>query len=193
MPDPIVPERWISIPDYEGLYEVSDLGRVRSLDRAIVESTTGQVQHRRGKLLALSPDVRDGYVLVTLCRSGQRWCVHVHALVLRAFVSDRPAGKECRHGNDDKTDNRLANLSWGTRSQNILDTVRAETHHMARRTHCPLGHALVAPNLRRINARSCLACSRAQGNHRYALRQGWVSDLKALADGHYARIMRPAA
>src|SRR5690606_32995059 len=104
-----------------------------------------------------------GYPLVDLRRDGERSMRTVHALVLEAFVGPRPTSTEACHANGDRTDARLANLRWDTHSANVQDTLRHGTHSEARKTSCPFGHALVAPNLvPSHHGRACLACSRAR-------------------------------
>jgi hypothetical protein len=115
-------EVWKAIPGYEGIYEVSDQGKVRSLDRAIFCS--GKVKgsylsRKKGRMLRPGPS-NYGHLSVVLGRRNTRM---VHDLVLRAFMGAPTAKQECRHLNGDPTDNRLANLRWGTRSENILDAV----------------------------------------------------------------------
>lgn len=102
---PTLQENWKPVPDFEGRYEVSDLGRVLS--------------HVFGGPRVLRPGRQpSGHVTVTL---GQGKSLCVHALVLRAFVGAPSAGEECRHLNGDPGDNRLTNLAWGTRGENTQD------------------------------------------------------------------------
>lgn len=94
-------ERWLPIAGRSG-YEVSDLGRVRSVRKVLVPFLSNS-----------------GYEQVNLGRSCRRY---VHQLVLETFVGPCPSGHECRHFPDErKTNNALANLSWGTRSLNMSD------------------------------------------------------------------------
>lgn len=110
MPEDYTTERWLPVVGWEGLYEVSNAGRVRCLPR-----------HRvRGGLLSLVPN-SNGYVEVTLSGRGVRLKRKAHHLVLEAFVGPRPAGMECLHINDVKTDNHLGNLRWGTHRENLED------------------------------------------------------------------------
>jgi len=106
-------ETWRPIPGYDGAYEVSDLGRVRSY----------RLYHGTSQRL-LSPGLSHGYLQVTLIRDGKRSIRRVHQLVMLAFVGPRPAGQEVRHGPLGKLDNRLISLCYGTRTENIADRVR---------------------------------------------------------------------
>src|SRR5262245_15574121 len=105
-------ERWLPVPGWEALYEVSDLGQVRSMDRITVRSD-GKAQPFRGRVLRLLTRslVYKAVFLHDRERIEQR---SVHHLVLEAFVGPRPSGMEARHLNDDPSDNRLVNLAYGT-------------------------------------------------------------------------------
>ena len=124
-------EIWQEIPGYRGLYEVSSLGRVRSLDRP---QKNGPV--RKGRIL--KGHVYGPYRRYSL-RSGDLRTVSGHRLVLEAFRGPCPEGMECRHLNGDPLDNRLDNLAWGTREENELDkahkrVLRGEAHWGAKLT-----------------------------------------------------------
>lgn len=138
-------ERWLPVVGYEGLYEVSDMGRVRSLDRAIVVMMPGgwktasgsTIRHYRGRVLRQHVG-SDGHPTVNLSRDGEQPTRQVHVLMLEAFAGPRPPGQEARHLNDIKTDNRWPeNLCWGTRKENFADRVlngihnRGERHYLA--------------------------------------------------------------
>jgi hypothetical protein len=112
-------ERWRPVPRYEGWYEVSDLGRVRSLPHW---TKTGM---RGGKIL--KPKIYHGYEVVDLSRDNQVERFFVHVLVLTAFVGEPEPGQECRHGPNGKRDNRLTELCWGTRIENAADRLRDGT------------------------------------------------------------------
>lgn len=110
---------WKSVPGYIGLYEVSDNGGVRSVERthaAISRWGSTTLYTRKGK--QLQPQVgKDGYVRVNLCREGVVRGYRVSRLVLLAFVGAAD-GREAGHMNNDVTDNRLSNLRWQTRIEN---------------------------------------------------------------------------
>lgn len=185
-------ERWLPVVGHEGCYEVSDLGRIRSIDRTITRRD-GIRSFVRGRLLKPVPNRRDR-PYVSLGRGGRR---PVAQLVLEAFIGPRPDEMECCHRPGGVTDSRLANLRWDTSSENMYDRVRHGTHHMSKRTHCPQGHALVQPNLvaydRSVNRRNCLACNRARATCREAMKRGRKVDFAAAADRHHRQIMDGSA
>lgn len=155
-------ERWLPIPGYEGLYEVSNLGRVRSLDRIDVAG-----RRLRGNVMKLASHGRvsnngRSYRVVTLCRDGTVWKAGVHRLVLLAFAGEPAEGQLTRHLNGIHDDNRLSNLKWGTGTENNLDTVLHGTNWELAKTHCPTGHEYAGENLfsNRRGHRLCRACSR---------------------------------
>ena len=159
-------EEWRPVLGYEGLYEVSDAGRVRSLSREVrsgrgVRVVEGRVLHPTpGALGRLSVSLSNGRAVVRL----------VHHLVLEAFVGPRPDGAECCHGDGDASNNRLSNLRWDTHRANVLDAVAHGTHWNVSKSICKRGHPLEEPNLKPAQAakggRSCLVCSREYAHAR---------------------------
>ena len=160
-------EEWRPVVGYEGLYEVSDAGRVRSLSR---EVRTGRgTRMVDGRILSPARGV-GGYPVVSLSNGGAR-VRPVHRLVLEAFVGPRPAGTECCHGDGDPENNRLSNLRWDTHESNMDDQRRHGTNHNVRKDRCKHGHPLEVPNLKPAQAakggRSCLSCAREYALARY--------------------------
>ena len=105
-------EEWRPVVGYEGLYEVSNLGRVRSVDR--VDSSG---KRRRSRMLKPIPD-KDGYSKVSLSRSSKVKQVNLQRLVALHFIPNPDDLPEVDHINCDRADNRVENLQWVTRSDN---------------------------------------------------------------------------
>ena len=127
-----MPEKWLPVVDFEGLYEVSDAGRVRSTDTFlyIPESARNKAhyRYRKGRILRTTPSGSGPYPTVFLWKGhkGRRYPLHV--LVLTAFAGPRPPGHHGCHDNGVGTDNRRSNLYWGTPTQNAADKRRHGTH-----------------------------------------------------------------
>lgn len=115
-------EKWRAIPGYEGRYEVSDQGQVRSLGLR-VKARGGKTAFRKGKVLRTAVKAH-GYLQVTLIDAkGRRWCALVHQLVCLAFVGPASGLQVC-HWDGDRTNNCLSNLRYGTASDNSADRWR---------------------------------------------------------------------
>ena len=182
------PETWKPVLGYEGRYEVSDLGHVRSCDRRARTKGTSTRFHA-GRLLKGISTAR-GRVVVTLHDgAGHQKTRLVHHLVLEAFRGERPDGTEACHWDGDASNNRLSNLRWDSHLANEADKARHGTHPSRKKTHCPLGHPLIEPNLV-FNAlarghRRCRACSAA----RDTAHRGRHPFTKEFADEKFERFM----
>ena len=107
-------ERWLAIRGWPG-YQVSDLGRVRSLPRTLKDG-----RKIGGGFLAFDIG-KNGYPRVGLSRRGHQRNKYVHQLVMRAFAGQCPPGMEVRHLNGNRADPRLVNLCYGTPEENTQD------------------------------------------------------------------------
>lgn len=116
-------EEWKDIKGHDGLYQVSNTGKVKSL--------------RSGKILK-AYSVECGHQRINLGRRERG--LWVHRLVLEAFVGSCPPGMECCHNNGDPSDNRLDNLRWDTKKSNRQDRNKHGKDPMLNKTHCPRGH-----------------------------------------------------
>jgi len=139
-------ENWRAVPGWEGLYEVSDQGRVRSLDRVSVDSK-GRRRPFKGRELSCKLNGRPPYKMAHLKRPGLKRSVRVHVLVMEAFEGPRPAGlRDIRHLNGNRSDCRFTNLAYGTRSQNCLDTIAHGANPRVNKTECSHGHEYTPEN-----------------------------------------------
>lgn len=146
-------EIWKWIPGYEGDYEVSDRGRVRSWS------------HNRGrrtepKILKV---LGEPYLHVVLYKNKRPKTLRVHRVLMLAFVGPRPAGYDVCHNNDVKTDNRLENLRYDTKSNNLKDKFingtdcnKGENHAQAKLTD------EIVREIRRLSAEKVLQKDIAQ-------------------------------
>ncbi len=123
---PLSREIWRDIPGYEGSYQVSTKGRVRSLPRYVpVQDSVRGISYARycpGKILRQAVCDRAGHLSVHLgkyCRG-----IPVHQLVMLAFHGFPPPGLEAMHINGNPKDNRPENLKYGTHSENMIDMYR---------------------------------------------------------------------
>ncbi|MBK9126301.1 MAG: HNH endonuclease [Phycisphaerales bacterium] len=125
-------ETWKPVVGFEDLYEVSDRGRVRSLDR-YARTKGGAPRLSRGRILHLAVN-SGGYMQVVLSREGVRKNASVHRLVAAAFLrrSD-PCRTHVNHLNHDRSNNEVANLEWVTPAENLRHAIRHERFGKLRR------------------------------------------------------------
>lgn len=104
-------EKWKPVSGWKGLYEVSNMGRVRSLPRQ------GKYRMYGGKVLI--PVMKNGYHAISLNKNRRGHVEYVHRLVLKAFVGEPPSARYCtNHKNGIRIDNRPENLEWVTYAEN---------------------------------------------------------------------------
>lgn len=167
-------EEWRDIPGYEGSYQASTLGRVRSLTRVVeLNNDWADTRWQYGKVLKpaagsyLKDGTRDPRLSVVLRKYGKSKTMRVHVLVALSFLGERPEHHDVAHNNGDNTDNRLVNLRYATRSENELDKFVHGTR--AIRDECAEGHKLAGDNLRveKSGQRNCVTCSRVKSREYY--------------------------
>jgi hypothetical protein len=107
---------WKAVRGYEGCYEVSDQGAVRSLPRA-TRGRGGKPRVSRGTVLKAY--ALNGYLLVSLHKFGEGETRYVHSLVAEAFIGPRPQGQDVHHADGDKGNNSASNLRYVSRSENV--------------------------------------------------------------------------
>jgi hypothetical protein len=162
-------ESWRAIPGTPS-HEVSDEGRVRSVERVVYRGR-GTTRVERARLMALYRR-RDGRVQCNLQRNGKVWSPFVHALVAAAWIGPRPAGMEVCHRDGDASNNQATNLYYGTKLQNEADKARHGT--------VPLGERNGRRRLTLESARQIANDSRSQRSiaEAFGVSQSAVSDIK---------------
>jgi hypothetical protein len=188
----VTAEEWRDVTDWEGLYEVSSHGRVRTIAHTVTRSN-GRPLTVSAKFVGFTTS--EGRRAVRLPDGKQH---EVADLVLCAFVGPRPPGAMALHSDDDPQHNHRENLRWGTRSDNAHDAIRNGRHNFARNTACPWGHAFAGTNLLRDSRqRSCRACANAASWACFRRKRFGETitgqDIRAYADRRYAEIIAHAA
>lgn len=118
-------EMWRPVFGYEGIYEVSNIGNVRSLDRQVLSGD--RTINRKGKQLKHIED-KHGYVYVCLAKEGIQHQRFIHVLVAEAFLSKPEIKVEVNHKDGDKRNNTVDNLEWVTHEENIAHSFRTGLH-----------------------------------------------------------------
>lgn len=138
---------WKTIPGYPN-YEVSSDGDIK----------------RNGRYVSQAPN-NGGYLVVRLHHEGYGRSYLVHRIVLLAFVGPCPDGQEARHLDGDRKGNRIDNLIWGTRSENMYDVVRHGRNWQVNKTHCKQGHPFSPENTKqhKNGRRECITCRHIAG------------------------------
>ena len=151
-------EIWRVIPDYDGHYEASSEGRIRSVTRRVPDGM-GSTRLYRSKVLAQHQLV-NGYLTTGLSKRGDNRPRLVHRLVASAFFGPPTDDQEVCHANGDRSDNRVENLRWGTHSENCLEQVAHGTHRNTSKDRCLRGHLFTDANtyIRPNGARNCVTC-----------------------------------
>lgn len=118
-------EIWKPVSGYEGYYDVSNRGRVRSLERKVL-TVVGHYRSVCGRIMKLKKD-SDGYSCCKFSKNGKKRYFFAHRLVLTAFAGVCPEGYESCHRDGNPTNNSIDNLYWGTKLQNSQDSFRHGT------------------------------------------------------------------
>lgn len=155
-----VAEEWRSVVGYEGLYEVSDLGRVRTIRR------------KRGREFLMPQYTARGYFRVNLTDSQRKESTQrIHRLVLLAFVGVCPEGHECSHLDGNRTNNRLSNLAW----EPMLKNQRRKIEHGTQVRGEQVGTSkLTAAIVRDIRARVSAGENHAPIAKRYGIHVNYI-------------------
>lgn len=126
-------EVWKPVPEYEGLYEVSNLGRARSLPRQVLicRGESSYTIKVKGKMLTLNKS-KKGYFTVDLFKQVGGKTIHsgtgIHRLVAKAFIPNPEVKEQVNHKDGDKSNNTVGNLEWATCQENMDHAVATGLH-----------------------------------------------------------------
>lgn len=179
-----VAEEWRPVVGWESSYEISSLGRVRSLSRMTASRPVN------GRILKPQKNPRrNNYLHVRLSQGERGRTAKIHVMVAEAFLGERPDGCDIRHLDGDPTNNAVANLRYGTKSENMQDAIRHGTQHNASKTSCPRQHPYDEANtwVDQHGHRFCRECARESG------RQSYVRNREAIATRRKAKRALAAA
>lgn len=133
-------EEWRDVVGLEGLYQVSNLGNVKSLDRTITQTSANGIEYTRlmkGKMLSLNKTNGHGYPIVSLGNGVQGLKnYYIHRLVAEAFIPNPENLPQVNHIDEDKTNNTLENLEWCTHSYNNTYGTKIERGIESYRKNC---------------------------------------------------------
>jgi len=125
-------EIWKDVVGFEGYYQVSNMGRVKGIDR-MVNTCGGRLRPVKGKILKQTINTDSKYkgkyphCIVSLWKDNKGCMRGVHVMVLEAFVGIRPVGFVCCHNDGNGLNNNLSNLRWGTPRENTHDSIKHGT------------------------------------------------------------------
>jgi hypothetical protein len=166
-------EHWKDIPGFEGRYQVSDLGRVKSLAREIVRVRYGAPYTVRWPEKIIAAKVNEaGYLGLTLHRKGVRSTMLVHRLVALAFIPNPLGLPEVDHEDCNPANPRVGNLTWVTSLKNKqLMVERGRSSKGVKNGRAKLTAAQVKEARQRVGAgESCLSVGRSMGVSHAAIR-----------------------
>lgn len=169
-------EKWRPVVGFEGLYEVSSLGRMKRLARRVpyAHKTQGTAWRTLPELI-LEPNVGEhGYLIYHFMIDGQRRWQTAHVLVAAAFIGPCPPGHEVRHWDGDKQNNTPGNLLYGTRAENRDDARRLGTLAVGSRIAQAVLHESLIPAVRALQGRVTQNVAAATyGVSRATIRRVW--------------------
>ena len=154
-------EEWREIPGYDGRYQASNLGRVKSVARTQVMSD-GRIRPVKERILSTSKASK--YQTLSLYTGPKtRKSPTLHSVIASAFLGPRPNGMVVCHNDGNRDNNRADNLRYDTQSANVFDSVGHGAHPEAKLTHCKRGHPFDGHNLveretKRGKIRRCRQC-----------------------------------
>jgi hypothetical protein len=141
-------EQWKDVIGWEGYYQISNLGNVKSLKRKGV-TYFGERDYAGHNVNPIK--CSNGYMAVNLTKQGLRQQKHIHVLVLEAFIGQRPLKYDACHNNGIKADCRLDNLRWDTRSNNHKDKIAHGTYQVGDKANRTKINKTIADEIKKSN------------------------------------------
>lgn len=159
----MIEEEWKPVQEWENYYQISNLGRLKALVRTIhFKNGAVRTYPERIRKGSVTPN---GYLTFSLNRPGVCEFRYAHRMVAEAFLPNPESFRVVRHLDDIKTNNVVANLAWGTDSDNRYDAIRNGRDYWMRQSHCVNGHEYTEQNTGRdrFGSRLCRQCDRDRG------------------------------
>ena len=178
-------EVWKNIDGFENEYMISNLGRVRSIDRKSFDYS--KYSSYKGNVLKPQKN-RNGYLYILLSRNGHKYHRYIHRLVANAFIQNPLNKKEVDHINTDKNNNAVSNLKWVTRKENVNNPITKSRLIEARkknktrnRKRCPIIKYSI--DLKSYTEYNCIADACNENNYDYSTVRKCCKGLRKTAYG----------
>lgn len=141
-------EVWKDIKDFEGLYVVSNTGKVKSMERFVMNN--GGLQHRHERILK-SNITKFGYKTVILCKEGKTYPKSVHRLVAEAFIPNPDNKPNVDHIDTNPSNNNVDNLRWVTQQENARNSLTRKHISNSKKGHAYWGRPLTEEERKKIS------------------------------------------
>lgn len=141
-------ELWKTIEGFEGLYEVSNMGRIKALDRYVINN--GGLQHKAERILKQNIQ-KNKHCMVVLCKNGKTYPKLVHRLVAIAFIPNPQNKPVVDHIDTDPTNNKAENLRWTTVKENANNPLSRVNNSKSKKGHPYYGRPLTEEERRKIS------------------------------------------